>query len=166
MFGRRGAAPAPPPACPTCAQPLDAHDRHVRFGLPDPLVLAPQEVRDTMWRTEIMIQAEGHGAFVRALLPVRLTGGYTVTYGLWLGVHPQEMHRALAAWHAPTYPDLVLDGVLGNSIGPWGLLGTPACAVVRDPDHTPYVDSSPHPLLSRVLHDDWPHDDVLPTLPG
>jgi hypothetical protein len=28
------------------------------------------------------------GAFLRALLPVQLTGGYTVTFGVWVGVHP------------------------------------------------------------------------------
>lgn len=118
-----------------------------------------------MWQTGTMIQAEGYGAFVRALLPVRLTGGYTVTYGLWLGVHREDMHRALAQWHAPTYPELVLDGVLANAVEPWGLLAVPAQAVVRDPEQTPYIDSSPDVLLSRVLRDDWSHEDVLPTLP-
>ena len=97
---------------------------------------------------------------------MHLTGGYTVTYGLWLGVDPEDMHSALTDWHAPTYPDLVLDGALGNVIAPWGLLAVPARAVVRDPQHTPYIDSSPDALLSRVLHDEWSHDEVLPTLPS
>ena len=49
---------------------------------------------------------------------------------------------------------------------PWGLLAVPARAVVREPEHAPYVDSSPDALLSRVLQEDWSHDAVLPTLPG
>jgi len=30
-----------------------------------------------------MMQVPGLGAFVGGLLPVRLTGGHTVTYGVW-----------------------------------------------------------------------------------
>ena len=53
-----------------------------------------------------------------------------------------------------------------NAVKPWGLLAVPAEAVVRDPQQTPYIDSSPDVLLSRVLRDDCSHEDVLPTLPG
>jgi hypothetical protein len=43
------------------------------------------------------MQVPGVGAFARPLLPVHLTGEYTVTFGLWLAVHPDEMRVALPA---------------------------------------------------------------------
>ena len=112
-----------------------------------------------------MMQVEGVGAFVRALLPVRLTGGYTLTFGLWLGVRPDDLQLAAKEWWAPTYRDLVLDGLIANNVEPWGLVGKPARAVVRDPDQTPYIDSSEDHELAHVLADEWAHDFVLDALP-
>ncbi len=34
----------------------------------------------------VMMQIPSAGAFVRALLPIRLTGGHTVTYGVRVGI--------------------------------------------------------------------------------
>jgi hypothetical protein len=156
-----------PATCPTCGRSLDAHDRHVRFQLPDPVLDVPAEQREARtWRNDVMMQVQGVGAFVRALLPVRLSAGHRVTFGVWLGVPPDELQRAFREWWTPTYVDLVLDGFLANDVRPWGLLAKPARAVVRDPDHTPYVDSSDDDLLRQVLTDEWPHDYVLGALPA
>lgn len=69
--------------CPTCDRPLDTHDRHIRFTLPDPVLDTTGRVRapgtwmnDVDARTSVMLQVPGVGAFVRALVPVRLTGGF------------------------------------------------------------------------------------------
>jgi hypothetical protein len=36
-----------------------------------------------------MMQVPALGTFVRAMLPVQLTGGHTVTYGgVWVGIDP------------------------------------------------------------------------------
>jgi hypothetical protein len=145
---------------------LDVHNQHVRFLLPEPVLAIPAEQRAARtWETEVMMQVEGVGAFVRALLPVHLDGGHRLTYGLWLGVRPADMHRALDQWWAPTYPDLVLDGAIANHVLPWDVLSKPARAVVRDPNETPYLDTSSDDEVTRVLNDIWSHDYVMNALP-
>lgn len=162
----RRSAPRPAAACPTCGRALDAHDQHVRFGLPDPVLAIPVEERAARtWETEVMMQVEGVGAFVRALLPVHLEGGHTLTFGLWLGVAPEDMHRALEQWWSPAYKDLVLDGFIANQVWPWGILAKPARAVVRDADHAPYIDSSSDDEMQHVLSDTWAHAFVMDALP-
>ena len=108
-----------------------------------------------------MMQAPGVGAFIRALLPVALSGGFTVTFGVWLAVHPDELWRAFAIWWEPEYETLAFDGRLANAVPPWGLLAAPVRAVVRDRNQTPYCDSSSDERLEAVLTNEWPHDLVL-----
>lgn len=96
-----------------------------------------------------MMQIPGVGPFVRALLVVRLTGGYAVTYGVWAGVHPDDLQRAFRVWWAPEYENLRLDGLLANPIPPWGLLAAPV---------TLAEGSGPHALLREQFR---PH-----ALPG
>jgi hypothetical protein len=99
-------------------------------------------------------------------LRTRLDDGYQVTFGVWLGIHPERLQSTFAVWWEPEYVDLRLDGVLANSIEPWGLFPAPATATVRDPEETPYVTASSDPLLAEVLTSTWPHDQVLPHLPA
>jgi hypothetical protein len=110
-----------------------------------------------------MMQVPDLGAFVRALLPVHLTEGHQVTYGVWLGIHPAQLPEVYAVWHAPRYVHLQLDARLANAIKPWGMLGAPVHAAVRQADHTPYCDSSTDPTLAAVLSEVWSHDAVLST---
>jgi len=112
-----------------------------------------------------MMQVPHVGPFVRALLPVRLTGGYTVTFGVWVAIRPDELQRAFAVWWEPGYADLRLDGFLANAVQPWGLLYAPVSLEVRDPEHSPYCSASSDPELARVLADAWPHEEVLRALP-
>jgi hypothetical protein len=158
--------------CSQCGRVLDAHDRHVRFGLPDPVLDRHLEgLPDGTWlshadpRTSVMMQVPGIGPFVRALLPVRLTGGHTVTYAVWVGIDPGDLQRAFAVWWQPEYAELRLDGFMANALQPWGLLAAPVSLVVRDPVQTPYCAESQDPLLSRVLTEPWPHADIIDALP-
>ena len=158
--------------CGMCGGPVDAHDRQIRFRLPEPVLDSPgQERVPGAWlshespEASVMMQVPGVGPFVRALLVVRLTGGYAVTYGVWVGVHPSDLQRVFRVWWAPEYENLRLDGALANSVPPRGLLAAPVSLAVKDPDHMPYCVSSPHPMLSRVLGEERPHNDVLETLP-
>lgn len=155
-----------------CGRMLDAHTRDIRFGLPDPVLALPERDRTPgTWMSHgdaassVMMQVPGVGAFVRVLLPVTLVGGGTVTFGLWLGVHPDDLKHSYTQWWAPTYPDLVLEGRIANEVPPWGLLARPATARVLDPDETPYVTSSTDPLTQSVLAEPWPHAHVLDALP-
>lgn len=112
-----------------------------------------------------MMQVDGLGAFVRALLPTNLTGGYTVTFGVWVGISPDDLRRVFDVWFAPEYVNLHIEGVLANDIGPWRVLASPVRLGVRDPDSTPYCVSSSNPVLQDVLDRVWPHDFVLAATP-
>lgn len=145
---------------------------HIRYELPD--VVLEQDITvesGRLWMSHAtvqesaMIAAEGIGSFVRALLPVHLTGGYTVTFGVWVVVPTEEMHRALSEWFSPWYPRLVIDGHLANEIAPWSVSGAPTRISVIDPDHIPYVTSSPNHEMTAVLQCAWNHKVVLSSLP-
>ena len=69
-----------------------------------------------------MMQVPGTGAFVRVLLVVRLAGSHAVTYGVWVGVDPDDLQRAFRVWWESEYENLRLEGVLANSVPPWRLL--------------------------------------------
>jgi len=62
-----------------CGGPVDVHDRQIRFRLPEPVLDSPgQERVPGAWlsyespEASVMMQIPGVGAFVRALLVVRL----------------------------------------------------------------------------------------------
>ena len=157
--------------CQTCGRPLDRHNRNIRFRLPDPVQeTIEQENAPGAWmshadpQTSVMMQVPDVGPFVRALIPVALTGGSTVTFGVWLLVDPDDLQRAFAVWHQPEYLDLVLDGWLANALPGWGLLGKPVRAAVRKRQHTPYCVDSTDPVLAAVLTQEWRHDLVLDAL--
>jgi hypothetical protein len=154
--------------CPSCGRPLSDHDRHVRFTLPDPVLTLPEREKTAgTWmdhtnpRDADMMQVPNVGAFVRALLPVHLTEAHQITYGVWLAIDPSQLAEVFDVWLRPQYVDLQLDGWLANAIQPWGLLAAPVHAVVHEPGHTPYCDSSSDPTLDAVLHEVWPHETVL-----
>ena len=142
-------------------------DQHVRCTLPQPVLDSPgrEEVPGAWLSHEtaaesVMMQIPDVGAFVRALLPINLAGGGKITYGVWLAIDPEELPRIFSAWWAPEYADLEINGFLANPVPPWGLLGAPVQAVVRDVDETPYCAHSAHPELERVLTAEWPLDVV------
>ena len=157
--------------CELCGNPVDLHDRHVRFAHPDPVLDAGEIPASAVWlthpdaNTSVMMQVNDIGAFVRALLPVHLTAGHTITYSVWVGVHPEELRRIFDTWWSPEYQDLVVAGRLANRIAPWGLLGAPTRLRVLDPDQTPYCVDSADARLQSVLTEEWDHGLVLSTVP-
>ncbi len=155
--------------CATCGRLLDEHNRHVRFIAPEPVLTVPSEDRqDLTWGNDVLMQYQGVGAFVRILVPIKLTGGYTMTYGAWLGVHPDDLRRAWEVWRTPEYAELRLHGLLANILPSWGSAsyGKPVETAVLDVDHVPYAVNSPDEFMRRVLQDQWPDDMVLhPTTP-
>ena len=154
--------------CSSCGRALDAHDRHVRFTLPDPVLASEGREHvsgawlshDDAW-SSVMMQIPGVGPFVRCLLPIRLSGGHAVTFGVWVGVSPDDLQRAFRLWWAPEYAELVIEGLLANALPGWGMLAAPVRATVRNPDETPYCTRSADPSLARLLTEEWPHEQVL-----
>ncbi|MCV2393134.1 DUF2199 domain-containing protein [Actinotalea sp. M2MS4P-6] len=159
--------------CVQCGRALDQHDRQVRFRLPDPVLSAfGGALPDDAWldapdpSVAVMMQVPRLGAFVRVLAPIPLSGGFSVTFGAWLGVHPDDLQRAFRVWHAPAYADLDLDGRLANDLLDRGVLGAPARATVLNVLHTPYVTTSTDERLVELLRGPSDHDDVLSHLPA
>lgn len=160
------------PTSTLCGRQTEDHDRHVRFRLPEPVLRDPQQDhREGTWKSDedpnlaVMLLVPQVGAFVRALLPVRLTGGHTVTFGVWVGLHPDDLRRAFDAWWTPDYDQLKLDGRLANVLPGWDVFGAPVALAVTDPNATPYCVASPDPGLNSVLTTEWDHDPVLSELP-
>jgi hypothetical protein len=160
---RRRAAAGGVPACPTCGRPIDAHDRHVRFALPDVLIKPPREWRNRIGGTESLIEVRDEAGFVRVLLPVSLSDDAHLTIGTWLRVQLSVLHELRRVFQTEEYRDLAFDGELANGIYPWGpeLLGAVAHATVKRTNEIPYVTASTDPLLGRVLAEQWPHEEVF-----
>ena len=151
--------------CPSCGRPLDEHDRHIRFKLPEPVLAIPEEEREPRtWGNDVLMQVRELGSFVRILVPVKLSGGYTVTYGAWLAVEPSDLRHAWEVWtNDDAYPQLRLTGFLANMLPGWedDTYTKPVETAVLNPEHTPYAIDSPDDFMHRVLHDEWPHEVVL-----
>ena len=151
--------------CPTCGRPLNEHDRHIRFGVPEPVLSIPKEDRSGLtWGNDVLMQVKGVGGFVRILVPVRLTGGYTVTFGAWLSVDSPDLRRAWEVWHDnASYKELRLQGVLANMLPGWEdeTYIKPVETAVLDVEHTPYAVDSTDEFMRRVIKDEWPHELVL-----
>ena len=156
--------------CELCGHSIDEHDRNIRFVWPDPVVNADALPESDIWMSgadpssSVMMQVNGIGAFVRALLRVKLTGGYTITYGVWIGIDPHNLQTVLETWWSPAYRELVLDGRLANRIEPWGLLAAPVRLGVLDEDSIPFCLGSDDDRLGGVLSDEWNHEFVLTAL--
>ncbi|HYB48200.1 MAG TPA: hypothetical protein VED20_12705 [Streptosporangiaceae bacterium] len=98
---------------------------------------------------------------MRALLPVKLAEGHTVSFGVWLAIHPEDLKPAFDIWWDPACEHLHLGAWLGNAISPWGMLACPVEAAVRDPSQTPCRVSFPDETVNRVLAEEWDHGLVL-----
>ena len=150
--------------CQSCGRPLDEHNRHLRFGVPEPVLSVPEEERASRtWGNDVLMQVLGIGAFVRILVPVKLTGGYTVTYGAWLSVHSEDLRHAWKVWMAPSYRELRLSGVLANMLPGWEseTYVKPVEAAVLNVEQVPYAVDSTDEFMRHVLRDEWPHETVL-----
>lgn len=53
--------------------------------------------------SSVMMQVPSFGAFIRALLPIGQAGGHTLSYGVWVGFHPDDLQRAFAVWWEPAW---------------------------------------------------------------
>lgn len=144
--------------CPHGGAPLDEHERDLQFRLPRAVLDLPdREETEGTWMTapdveqSVLLEVPGAGSFVRSLLPIRLTGGYQVTFGVWLAIAPEVLDHASAVWREPEYAALVLDGHLANDLPVWGLLGVPATATVPNFDTEPVVTATTDPTLHGLL---------------
>jgi hypothetical protein len=160
------------PVCASCGRPIAEHERDVRFVLPDPVLeVSGRDEAEGVWKSQadpdqaVMMMVPNLGGFLRALLPVRLSGGYSVTFGVWIGVHPDQLKRAYDVWWTPEYAKLSITGRLANALPGWEVFGAPVELAVTDVDATPYCVASSDRILESVLTDEWDHEAVLSRLP-
>jgi hypothetical protein len=124
----------------------------------------PEEERAARtWGNDVLMMVRDVGAFVRILVPVKLTDGYTVTYGAWLAVRPEDLRHAWQEWWAPSYASLRLTGLLANMLPGWETetYGKPVEAAVLNVEQVPYAVDSTDEFMRHVLQDEWPHQAVL-----
>ena len=149
--------------CARCGGPAGGPDRDIRFVLPDPVLVLPERentpgvlMNGQTAGDSVMMLVPAVGAFIRCLLPVRLSDGGSVTYGVWISVQPDELRHANQVWWEPEYASLHLTGSLANEVPPGGALDAPVVAVVRDEQQTPWIAESEHPVVARLLTEQWP----------
>jgi len=159
-----------PLVCSYCGRPVDGRDLDYRFKLPDGLFAIPEPERAERIRGlgSDMVGAPGVGIFVRVLLPVKLSEEHSVRYGTWLRLTSKaDVERARDLWHAPEYPSLTLEGILGNAIEPWGeSLMTKVRVGVRAAHEVPYVEAIYDAEMAKVLTETWSRSWVLSAIPA
>lgn len=142
--------------CGCCGTAVTSTDRiDFKLNRPEPLigVDATQLAEPT---GGLMTGPDGE-AYLRCLLPVRLTGGVELVFSAWMQVPDSTAMRAYHVWEdGEEYAKFTASGTFANVIMPWPeLMGVPVEAAVRDADELPYYTS--HPLLDR----EWDRDFVL-----
>ncbi|MFI5530914.1 DUF2199 domain-containing protein [Kitasatospora sp. NPDC051853] len=172
------AEPVAAPLCGRCGEPLSTATPAFDHDLPDPVAdLTEQERRQVVtFASEQTVLTRTLGGFVRALLPVRLTDGRTVSFGVWISVEADTYGRFADAVHGTgtgtgtgtgiTGTGEPFDGRLATALAPWGDTLLAAPVTISSPRRggglrTPELLSSPAPALATVLRDTWPPAEVL-----
>nr|WP_158515524.1 DUF2199 domain-containing protein [Kitasatospora sp. MBT63] len=169
--GTGGAAAPPAPACTCCDGTLSAGDPRFNLSLPDPVAKMSAYAQETCIRflSDFMVSTENIGAFTRALLPVTLTDGRTVTFGVWVAIDGPTYRYISELGRDGTdeeYATMEFDGLLANALEPWGRKVLRAEVSVAIPDSpfdrpTPQIISSTHATVTRMLSEPWAPGKVL-----
>jgi hypothetical protein len=149
--------------CTCCGIAADPSGRpfSITFGMPDVIFDIREELLQT-WGDDPFLTIKDIGFFVRVLLPVKLTDGFSVNFGTWLEIHAEDFRKAWRTWNFPEYADLEFEGYVANDIEPWKRFPHALVkATVRDMEQVPYLTSSQNEVVAKVLADTWPHADVL-----
>ena len=149
--------------CACCGISPDPQGRpfSITFDLPDVYFDIEEELLDT-WGADPFLAIKNVGFFLRVLMPVQLTDGFSVNFGTWLEIHADDFRKAWQTWNFPEYADLEIQGYVANAVEPWKEFPHELVrAVVRDVAQVPYLASSGNALVTKILGDTWPHADVL-----
>jgi len=156
-----GKSAVEPCACCGIARDPQGRPFSITFDQPDVVFDIAEELLDT-WGADPFLAIKNVGFFLRVIVPVQLTDGFSVDFGTWLEIHAEDFRTAWTTWNFPEYGDLEIEGYVANAINPWGKLPHELVkAVVRDPAQVPYLTSSSNPLVTKILTETWPHAEVL-----
>ncbi len=149
--------------CSCCGIAPDPRGRpfSITYDLPDVTFEIEPPLLDT-WGEDPFFAIKNVGFFVRVLLPVQLTDGFSVAIGTWLEIDADDFRKAWQTWNFPEYADLSFEGYVANAVAPWGAFPHALVrALVRDADQVPFLASSDDPTITRILGETWPHSEVL-----
>jgi len=159
------------PACPCCGDALDAGDPRFNLPVPDPVadLLSRGQDDRILFMSDLMVATDVIGAFTRALLPVRLTDGRTVTFGVWISIDG-ETYRYISELGRDgsdeEYATMRFDGLLASSLEPWGRKILRAEVSVAVPESrfdrpVPHVVGTTHRTVARIMDEPWAPAKVL-----
>jgi hypothetical protein len=133
----------------------------ITFAQPDIIYDIPEPLLDT-WGGDPFLAIKNVGFFFRVVLPVNLTDGSTVDFGTWLEVHVEDFRTAWQTWNSAEYADLSVEGYVANAIAPWGEMPHALVrAAVVDVEEIPHLVSTASPIVTRILEETWPAEEVL-----
>jgi hypothetical protein len=133
----------------------------ITFAQPDVIHDIHEALLET-WGGDPFLAIKNVGFFIRVVLPVKLSDGSIVDFGTWLEVHSEDFRTAWRTWNAPEYADLSVEGYVANEIAPWGRLPHElVTASVVDVDEIPHLVSTANPIVTRILEETWPAEEVL-----
>jgi hypothetical protein len=156
-----GRAAGEPCACCGIAPDPAGRPFSITFGLPDVIFEIREELLET-WGDDPFLAIKSIGFFVRVILPVKLTDGFSVNFGTWLEIHAEDFRNAWQTWNFPEYADLEFQGYVANRIEPWKPFPHALVkAKVRELEQVPYLTASENEVFAKVLSETWPHSDVL-----
>ncbi|RMI44476.1 DUF2199 domain-containing protein [Actinomadura harenae] len=154
----------------SCGGHLDPE--HPGFEISEPHLLAelsPEErARRIRTDTDVLKIAKDVGNFLKVRLPIRLDDGRTVVYLLWVYLRAEVADELVRRVNDSDIEGFRFEGLLCNTVEPWGedVLRAPVVLGGQrvNPDgslrYSEILESS-DPLLSRILTETWPAEDVL-----
>jgi hypothetical protein len=145
--------------CPCCGNEVASVAREIRMGVPDAVLAIPDDQRERRVGAghPSLLQLDMQHYYVRALLPVRLSDGHEFRFGVWLEVPEETCRRLWQDWDRPEYQRMRFAATLANRVPPWNglILDAPCTAHVREQEELPYIESSSHPELARIMATPW-----------
>jgi hypothetical protein len=147
-----------------CGRAWGEHTTDLQFGLPDEVLNHLDEVVDpTAWMSgrtpseSDLLCLPPFGAYLRALLPVRVEGGGVLTYGLWVKVAAEKFDNLRVVWPSPDYATVRTVGVLANKLPFQHAIYADVTVEVVDPNRKPVVTSSADTWTQELIDTELPH---------
>lgn len=154
--------------CLGCGGPLDPEHPRFDIALPQPLAEISDAERTACVSTETdkLIVADGIGNFIKVLLPISLDDGRRVTYSLWVGMNGSVLEAMSQRMRTQGMAGIKIEGVLANSLHPWGDGMLKADAQIESKQTEPggynlFIVGSTAPELKRIIQGSWPAAFVL-----
>jgi hypothetical protein len=153
--------------CVVCGLPWPGHKTDLQFELPDEVLNRLDEVVDpNAWMSgrtpsdSDLLRLPPFGAYIRALLPVRVEGGGVLTYGPWVKVDSARFDNLRTVWSTPDYAAIRVEGALANKLPFQHATYADVVVEVVDPNRKLVITSSADTWTQELLDTELPHSFV------